>query len=254
MNTMKKIYLLLCVFALALTSCDQDNIGTIYEPGNPYVSFASSVVPDNVLSADNNFSVNCVLVRSELSGSTTASIELEMNADIDGVFALESNNVTFDDGKGTAYAKIVPLVSPDQLDPTKTYVFNLTITGDNASELYNTATYKAGFKFDYVGTAIFTSEFYEDEWPVEVYKLVVGSKTLYKAKELYDVGVDVTIAVEGNVATVEDQMGWYSSYYESEVRVLGYGTLDGKVFSLMIEHYIPDLGSFGEYSEILTLP
>ncbi|HPF52322.1 MAG TPA: hypothetical protein PK335_12140 [Draconibacterium sp.] len=251
---MKKIYLLITVVALALSSCDQENIGTIYEPDSPYVSFASSVVPDNVLSANNNFSVSCVLVRSDLSGSATASIELEMNADIDGVFALESNSVTFGDGEGTAYVKIVPLVSADQLDPTKTYVFKLTITSDNASELYNTATYKAGFKFDYVGTANFTSELFEEGWTVEVYKLVVGSKTLYKAKELYDVGIDVTITVEGNVVTVEDQLAWYSGYYESDVRIVGTGTMDGKVISLTLEHYIPDLGSFGEYSEILTLP
>ncbi|WP_167615363.1 hypothetical protein [Maribellus sediminis] len=251
---MNKIYLLLMLFALALASCDQDNIGTIYEPDGPYVSFATSVVPDNVLSADNNFSVNCVLVRSDLKGSATANIELEMNADIDGVFALENNSVTFEDGKGTAYVKIVPLVSPDQLDPTKAYVFNLTITSDNASELFNTATYKAGFKFDYVGTANFNSEFFEDIWDVEVYKLVVGSKTLYKLKELYDVGIDVTVIVENNIITIEEQVGWYSNTYESDVHVLGSGTMSGKVLTMTIEHLIPDLGSYGEYNEVLTLP
>ncbi|WP_167605285.1 hypothetical protein [Maribellus sediminis] len=251
---MNKIYLLLMLFALALASCDQDNIGTIYEPDGPYVSFATSVVPDNVLSADNNFSVNCVLVRSDLKGSATANIELEMNADIEGVFALENNSVTFEDGKGTAYVKIVPLVSPDQLDPTKAYVFNLTITSDNASELFNTATYKAGFKFDYVGTANFNSEFFEDIWDVEVYKLVVGSKTLYKLKELYDVGIDVTVIVENNIITIEEQVGWYSNTYESDVHVLGSGTMSGKVLTMTIEHLIPDLGSYGEYNEVLTLP
>ena len=251
---MKKIYLIIIVLAVAFSACDQDNIGTIYEPGNPYVSFATSVVPDNVLSADNNFSVSCVLTRSDLSSSMTATVELEMNADIEGIFALESNSITFEDGNGTAYAKIVPLVSPDQLDPTKTYVFNLTITSDNASELYNTATYKAGFQFEYVGTADFVSEFFEDEWSVEVYKLSVGNKTLYKAKELYDVGIDVTLVVEGNEVTVDDQVGWYSNSYESDVHVVGSGTMDGKVISLILEHYIPDLGSYGEYLEVLTLP
>ena len=251
---MKKIYLLIMLFALALASCDQDNIGAIYEPDGTYVSFASSVVPDNILSADNNFSVNCVLVRSDLKGSATANIELEMNADIEGVFELENNSVTFEDGIGTAYVKIVPVISPDPLDPTKSYVFNLSLTTDNASELFNRANYKAGFKFDYVGTANFNSEFFEDIWDVEVYKLVVGSKTLYKLKELYDVGIDVTVIAEDNIITIEEQVGWYSNTYESDVHVLGSGTMSGKVLTMTIEHLIPDLGSYGEYNEVLTLP
>lgn len=251
---MKRIIIIPFILALLLTSCDQENIGTLYEPNSPYVAFASSVVPDNVLSTDNNFSVSCVLVRSELSGSMTATVELEMNDDIEGIFALESNSVSFEDGEGTAYAKIVPLVSANQLDPTKTYVFKLTISSDNASELYNTATYKASFKFDYVGTADFSSELFEQEWQVEVYKLVVGSKTLYKLKELYDVGTDVTVFVEDNIITIEDQIGWYSNSYESDVHIVGQGTMSGKVMTMTIEHYIPDLGSYGEYSEILTLP
>jgi hypothetical protein len=251
---MKKIILILTAFALVMTACDQDNTGVIYEPDSPYVAFASSVVPDNVLTADNNFSVTCVLVRSDAAGSMTASIELEMNAGIEGVFDLESNTVTFEDGKTTAYVKIVPLVSPSQIDPTKSYVFKLTITSDNASELYNTATYKAGFKFSYVGTASFNSEFFEDTWDVEVYKLVVGTQTLYKLKELYDTGNDVTVIVEGNTITVADQVAWYYDDEYGDVYVTGSGTISGKVLTMHLTHYIPEVYAWDPATEILTLP
>lgn len=251
---MKRIIFIPFILALMLTSCDQENKGAIYMPDDPYVAFASSVVPDNVLSVDNGFSVSCVLVRSDLNGSTTANVELEMNADIDGVFALENNTVSFENGNGTAYAKIIPLVSPDQLDPTKTYVFKLTITSGNASELFNTATYKAGFQFEYVGTADFNSEFYEISWPVEVYKLAVGSKTLYKLKELYDVGTDVTVTVEGSTITVADQVAWYYDDEYGDVYVRGSGTISGKIFTMLLTHYIPDVYAWDPATEVLTLP
>ena len=127
---MKPTYLILILFSMAIFSCDQENMGTLYEPEAPYVAFSSPVVSGNVLSAENDFSVNVQLVRSHLSGSATATVSLEMNANIQGVFELESNTVTFEDGKGTAYLKIVPLVEPGQIDPTKNYVFNLIITDD----------------------------------------------------------------------------------------------------------------------------
>ena len=106
-------------------------MGAIYEPGNVYVAFSSPVVPENILSAEGNFSVNVQIVRSVATMPTTAEVVLEMNDDIEGVFALESNTVTFGDGEEIAYVKIIPIVAPSFIDPTKSYVFNLTLIGDN---------------------------------------------------------------------------------------------------------------------------
>ncbi|MCA1759725.1 MAG: hypothetical protein LC658_08130, partial [Bacteroidales bacterium] len=149
---MKHTYLILILFAMALFSCGQENMGTLYEPDAPYVAFSSPVVSGNVLSAENGFSVRVQLVRSDLSGAATATVSLEMNENIEGVFDLESNSVTFEDGKGIAYLKIVPQVEPGQIDPTKNYVFNLTLTGDNASGLYNKTSYRASFRYTSIGT------------------------------------------------------------------------------------------------------
>jgi hypothetical protein len=251
---MKHTYLILILFSMTIFSCDQENLGTLYEPEAPYVAFSSPVVSGNVLSAENDYSVNVQLVRSDLSAATTASVELEMNENIEGVFDLESNTVTFEDGKGTAYLKIVPLVEPGQIDPTKNYVFNLTLTGDNASALYNQTSYRASFRYTPIGTGTFNSVFFGDEWPVDLEKLEVGNLTLYKAKGLYETGYDITIIVEGENVTVNDQAAWYYDDEYGEVFITGTGTMSGKTITMSLTHFIPDVFAWDPETEVLTLP
>ena len=251
---MKHTYLILILFTIALFSCDQENMGTLYEPEAPYVAFSSPVVSGNILSAENDFSVSVQLVRSGLSGSATAAISLEMNDNIEGVFDLESTTVTFEDGKGTAYVKIVPLVEPGQIDPTKNYVFNLTLTGDNVSEFYNKTSYRASFSYTPIGTGTFTSVFFDDEWTVDVEKLEVGNLTLYKAKGLYETGYDITIIAEGENVAVEEQAAWYYDDDYGDVWITGSGTLSDKTITLSLTHFIPDVYAWDPETEILTLP
>ena len=251
---MKKIFLITSVLALALFACDQENMGTIYEPENAYVAFSSPIVSDNVLSAENNYSVSVQIVRSDLTTPTTATVSLEMNDNINGVFDLESNSITFNNGEGKAYVKIVPVVDAAQIDPTKAYVFNLTITSENASPLYNTTTYKASFKYTPIGTGTFNSEFFGDEWPVNIEKLEVGDIVLYKAKGLYESGYDITIVVNGTNVTIDEQPAWYYDSDYGDVYISGSGTANGKVLTMSIEHYIPGVGGWDPATEILTLP
>lgn len=254
---MKNIYLIIIAMALALFSCDQENIGTIYEPGAPYLAFSTEVVPENILSAETNYSVNVQLVRSDNSGTETANIELEMNDDIQGVFNLESNSVTFQDGEYVAYAKIVPVIEPSQINPVKMYKFKLTLTGDNVSELFNTTTYTAFFEIDYVeaGTGDFVSEFFEDAWSVDILKADLGDNlTVYKALGLYQGGYDIVIVVSGNNVNVAGQAAWYYDDEYGDVFVEGGGTINGKELNLSLTHYIPDVHAWDPATEILTLP
>lgn len=252
---MKKIYLILTALVLVLASCDQDNIGTIYEPDGPYVAFSSSVVVDNFLTADNNYSVNVQVVRSDASSSATVGIELEITDDIHGLFELETNSITFNEGESIAYAKVITLVPPTSLSPGVSYDLTLTLTGDNISELYGQTTYKTSLKVDFasIGTGTFNSNFFGDSWGVEILKAELGSITLYKAIELYDVGYDMIIIVEGTNVTVNPQPAWYSDDY-GDVYAQGSGTIDGKVLTLQMEHFVPDLGGWDPETEVLTLP
>lgn len=254
---MKNTISIIFVLAVVLVSCDQDNIGTVYEPEKSYVAFSSPVVAENALSADNNFSVNVQIVRSDLNEATTAEVELEMNDDIEGVFALQSGTVTFNTGEGKAYAKIIPLVAPAEIDPTKSFKFKLKLTGDNVSELFNKSTYTANIKLDYtnVGAGNFVSEFFEDEWPVNLLKADLGNNViLYKAKNLYDDGYDVVLVVNGSNVTVSEQPAWYYDDEYGEVYVTGEGTISGKEITLSLTHFIPDVYEWDAATEVLTLP
>lgn len=196
MNGMKYIYSIFFILTVILVSCDQDNIGTIYEPEAPYVAFTSSVVPGNELTSENNYSVSVQIVRSNASAPTTADVVLEMNDDIDGVFELESSTVTFEDGKNVAYAKIVPAIDPSLMDISKTYEFNLTLSGENVSEFYSETTYKASFKltFSSIGTGTFHSEIFGDQWTVEVEK--AAEADVYKILDCYVEGYDIIFSVD----------------------------------------------------------
>jgi len=254
---MKSIISTIFVLAVVLVSCDQDNIGTVYEPEKSYVAFSSPVVAENALSAENNFSVSVQIARSDLNETTTATVELEMNDDIEGVFALQSGTVTFNAGEGKAYAKIVPLVAPAEIDPTKSFKFELSLTGDNVSDLYNTTTYTANVKLDYanVGSGNFVSQFFEDEWAVELLKADLGNNvTLYKAKNLYGEGYDIVMVVNGSNVTVSEQPAWYYDDEYGEVYVTGEGTINGKEMTLTLTHFIPDVYEWDAATEVLTLP
>lgn len=249
--------------ALALFSCDQENMGTIYEPGSPYVAFSSEIVPENILSAENNFSVSVQIVRSDLTGATTANVELEMNDDINGVFALESNSVTFEDGKGTANVKIIPVIDAALIDVSKTYEFNLTLDGDNVSEFYNETTYRAFFSLTFkpFGTGTFSSELFGDDWPVEIEK--AEEAEVYRIIDCYVEGYDITFSVdnENNIRYSTQEIGYVDpdygmlslampdaegSYYYSEPYK------EGNSYYL-IGRILDEDGSWGHWYEVLTI-
>lgn len=254
---MKKIYFIVIILALAIASCNKDNIGEIYEPEGPYFAFSSPIVPQNFLTAENNYSVTIQIVRSNSSGDATANVSLEMNDDIEGVFDLESTSVSFADGQTKAYAKIAPLITPDQINPAKMYKFKLSLTGDNVSELYNTTTYTALFNIEYqdAGTGDFNSDFWPGAWSVDLMKADLGNDLIvYKAIDLYEEGYDITIVVSGGNVIVSGQAAWYYDDEYGEVFVSGTGTVSGKVLTLTLTHYIPDVYAWEASTETLTLP
>ncbi len=253
---MKKIHLALVVFVLAIVSCDQDNIGILYESGDSYVAFSSSIVVGNLLTADNNYSVSVQIVRSNNSTSQTVGVSLEMTEDIDGLFALESNTVTFNEGESIAYVKVITLVTPTGLSPGVSYEFNLSLSDANVSELYGTTTYKASLKVDFVsiGKGTFNSKFFDDVWQVDLFEATLGSVKLYKAMGLYEAGYDIIFIVEGDNVTVNDQPAWYYDDEYGEVYVSGTGTLANGILNLTLTHFIPEVYSWDPESEVLTIP
>jgi hypothetical protein len=253
------------VFVLSLAACDQDNIGELYET-DVYVAFSTEIVPANILTAENNYSVNVPIARSNLNVPTTAQVSLEMNENIEGVFDLESTSVSFAEGEGTAYAKIVPLVDISQIDVSKVYEFNLTFTGDNVSEFYSQTTYRASFllTFEPVGTGTFSSEFRENEWTVQVEKALEAD--VYKIIDCYAEGYDIMFSVdaENNVFYATQLTGYIDPDYgmvtlempdseEPDSYYMGEPYRDGNTIYLL-GRFTVDAGSYGHWYEVLTLP
>ena len=250
---------------MTLVACDQENIGTLYEPGGNYFAFSTSIVPDNVLSAENNYSVMVQIVRSDLKGTATAEVSLEMNANIDGVFALESSSVSFADGEGIAYAKIVPVVDLSMIDLSKIYEFKLTLPGENVSELYNESTYRASFQltFEPFGTGTYSSEFFGGEWSVEIEK--AAEAEVYKIVDCFAEGYDITFSVDANnnvfyssqkTGYVDDEYGMVTmgmpDAEEPDSYYMGEPYREGNTF-YFLSRFTVEAGSYGHWYEFLTL-
>ena len=97
-----KYILGLALVAVALTSCDQDNIGAIYEPNVANVSFING--SQSSLTDKTSIEVPVAIGRAITSGSYTATVTL---SDASEGVSLKSDKVSFADGEGMAYATIL---------------------------------------------------------------------------------------------------------------------------------------------------
>lgn len=239
-----------------MVSCDQDNIGVLYQPDEPYVAFSSSIVVNNFLTAENDYSVTVQLVRSHNKVAETVSVNLEMTDDIVGIFELESSSVTFNEGENIAYAKIISIVEPTAISPGVTYSFELSLDDANVSELFGVTTYKASLKVDFMplGTGMFISEFFGDTWEVDLLEANLGAVKLYKAVGLYETGYDIIFIVDGTDVVVNDQPAWYYDDDLGNVHLEGYGSINNGQLTLTLTHFIPDVHTWEAATEVLTLP
>ena len=123
-----KYILGLALIAVGLTSCDQDNIGAIYEPTQANISFLASEL--STLTDQTSIEVPVALGRAMTQGSYTASITLDANSDC---VSLKNDKVTFNDGEGVAYATVVV----NGMQQGNEYVATLTLS-DKDKETANT--------------------------------------------------------------------------------------------------------------------
>ncbi|QIA09370.1 hypothetical protein [Draconibacterium halophilum] len=238
----------------------------MYEPEMSYVAFSSSIVPENILSAENNYSVSVQIARSNIDEQTSAQVSLEMNDNIEGLFGLESTSVTFAEGEGKAYAKIVPLVDISQIDVSKVYEFKLNLLGDNVSEFYSQTTYRASFllTFESIGTGTLSSEFFGNETTVQLEKALEAD--VYKIIDCYTEGYTISFSVDNdnNIFYATQQTGYEDPDYgmvslempdseEPDSYYMGEPYRDGNTFYLL-GRFTVEAGSYGHWYEVLTLP
>ena len=85
------------------TSCDQENEGALYTANFQNISFEQEA-PNTVTTSEESIVVPVRLTRSIAKGEYTANFEIE--SENEGIFSVESNSVTFNDGEGVAFINL----------------------------------------------------------------------------------------------------------------------------------------------------
>lgn len=251
---MKKILFftgIISIFLFAI-ACEHE-IVTYKGNGGVEASFPSSILKLSMVAEDNN-EITVELWRGNTDGAT--SVPITITGDID-VFSPEKNQFDFSDGQSVAYLKFS---YPSIADfGGETYKINIGITNvedvslGGRSSIEVTAQRK--LTYESIGTGSFTSEFFEDSWPQEVFK--AQEANYYKLPGLYYSGYDIVFAVKDGAISFDKQPTGYnhSSYgmVSWDPRYLSDCSIDGKVYSFAVA-FVVSVGSFGGYFEILQLP
>lgn len=173
-----------------------------------------------------------------------------------GVVHLTSDNDKFNVPSQVSFAanektKTVKVTS--NLDSGSEETLNVSIAeGEGYNYGSNTITFYVSTPKKYVGT--FNSEAMGDAWEQVVYELGNGK---YMLPDLYLEGTSITFVIDWNTnkITVSSQSAWVSSTYGT-VAVQGSGTYDPteKVAKMVLAHYVPGVGSFGNFEEDFYFP
>jgi len=255
---MKKILFPILSLMLILVGCNQDVEGPLFDAkGVDYVAVGTTYVDGAyALNNDNDYTIMFPIHRTDKDADgTIATLEL---VDASGVFELENAQLTFTKGEGLAYAKIAP-TDAALIDPAAIYSFVLKVTGDNASPLYNTAEFSGQLELTLapIGEGVFESSFYGEAWAQSILK--ADGLDIYKLPGLYESGSDILVIenVAGATVSIPEQKAWYHSQ-GYQVYVRGDGAIktigDKKVYSMMLEHYIPGVHTWESWSEVLVFP
>lgn len=264
---MKKIYILwISLLALYLGGCEDHEAG-IYK-GDEFIQFTKTAIPFPVMSDGEQIAEIAVGVSKAPAKDQTFNIVVdeEKTTAVAGThYELVDHSVTIPAGKYTGTFKVKGLYE----NATPNGVF-LALKLDAAPELINadygnTAIVQlyqyCEFSIDEMaGTYLCIPGFPYDEatqYEVELVKKDEKTGTLI---ELYDTGMNVDIVFNTNdpsnfYVTVANQPAWlhanYGDIYVQTNKYLSPFSMCKKTITLNLEHWVPGVGTFGEYTSYL---
>lgn len=205
------IFTLLVVFALAFASCEQDVERVIYKgTGGADAAFSSTVLKRELASSEQG-----VLPVTVYRGNAKSAAEVAITiTDASGLFSLQTPTASFAAGENETTINLI--YNFGALNPIATYVVNLAIGADDASAAAQKTMkleLKMKLEYSFYGVGEFTSEFYEETWPVDFHK-AAGAEA-YIMKDCYFAGYDISFILNGTEVIVKQQnIGWlYSEAY-----------------------------------------
>ena len=259
-----KYILGLALVAAGLTSCDQDNVGAIYEPTQANISFISA--EQSAITEAESLTVPVAIGRATTNGTYTATVNMS-NA-TDGV-SLKSDQVTFADGEGMAYA----IVEIANMQKGKNYSCTLTLSDADAATANTefgkqvtstTVNVMCDYNWISLGNGFYSSpDFWEEEFYVPVQH--AEGTNIYRLIGLFQSGYNIDFTIEGEKVYVASQPSWFYNASYGDVYLVGdandnadgyAGTYDAatKTVTFILYHYIPGVGSFGTFVDTLTMP
>lgn len=264
----KYIFGLALMAGFALTSCDTDNEGAIYNPSYQNISFETAN-PAQVVVKGASTEVTVRLIRSNAAEAYTAHYTLTSEAD--GVFSdANGGQVTFNAGSTEAFVTI----NANNMQGGNVYNATLTLSdadqaqADPTTGSATTAT-KLSVKCDWnwieLGKGHYTSpEWWQEDYDVDIVYAEGSSPKLYKILGLFAPGYDIEFTItDDNEVYVADQASWKDSSYGT-VYLFGYANEDEsgyagpydpetKIATMTLFHYV-SVGSFGAFTDTLQMP
>jgi len=248
------IYITLAIMALMLASaCEHE--GTIYEmPENSaLVSFPSDAAIFEMLASDGN-KVTVDLWRGNTKGA--ASIPVQIEDKTGGVFKPAKSTFDFADGEGIAHLDIT---YPDiNAFGGETYELVLSVdesqvSPSGVSEMTVSATRKLTPK--YVGTGIYYSDWYEEEWEQDLYT-TEEAPDFFILPDCWVRGTDFTFTVQNHkpIWPASFFSGYVHSSYGNVYIYTGESYIEDGVIYLPVTGYRVSAGSFGGGIEYFVLP
>lgn len=244
-----------------LSSCNQDAEGEIWS-GELGYSFPSSTLIKEVTSNDNGV-VSVPIYRTSKKGESTISIDIDDDTKAEGIFSLESNDVSFADGEGVAYAKL-KFASINDLGATSKYVIGINFAdGINlspASEEKIEVTVSRKLTWKSIGTGVYTSELFGQGWDQEVQKADEGN--IYRLPDCISSGYPLIFSLSEDGQTL---LGWDIQpigYNTSSYGMLYYKatkmTREGNILSFTMNGLVKYNGGWGKlysgFTETLEMP
>lgn len=241
-------------------SCDTDNEGDIYNGTTMGVTFATGTQAVSFPSTGyEGFDVELLRAKSSEAATINLSATWVVGNEEQALPASITVPSSVSFAAGEFKTKIH--VTVGDITPGQNYKVKISLpvematvdqTSDKVITIYRDHT------FSLLGTGTFKSAAMAEEeedfatWEVEVQK--ADQTTWYKAMDLYEEGYNIVFKVnEANEVTVESQPAWKHASY-GEIFVSGKGSLENGVITVKLAHDVPNVGSFGEFKEILYLP
>ncbi|MDY6205382.1 MAG: hypothetical protein SPI30_01335 [Prevotella sp.] len=250
-----------------LSSCNTDNEGRLYTPTNSNVTLENAA-PATIQSYETSKDIVVRVFRSTTAGEQT--VAYSFTPDTDGIFTdTNGGQATFADGSGVALITI----KAENMERGSTYGFTITLdealksTIDTVTNHANyTTTVSVFCDYNWVsvdGKGSLVSAAFGETWEVDLMK--AEGYNVYKVLSMYAENVDVIFEIaDDNSVTVASQYAWDSSDYGKvyvvgdvngdQSGVAGTYSADSKTVTLSLNHYVPGVGSFGTFVDVLTLP